>query len=120
MSKKLCPACYTYSWSGHVVQCVLCERWAYCDDNNKKCDNYYEEYDLSNMIGANYYCETFLDILARYYANVFDDTKIEGIQTCLCSFNIDSVLENQRHNDVFKCVIRSAIEFYRSTNSSSS
>ena len=72
------------------------------------------------MLGGSYYCKTCLDILVRYYANVFDDTKIEGIQTCLSSFNIDSVLENQRGNDVFKCVIRNAIEFYRSTNSSSS
>ena len=31
-----------------------------------------------------------------------------------------NVLKNERDNDVFKCVIRNAIEFYRTRNSSSS
>ena len=72
------------------------------------------------MIGANYYCKTCLDILVHYCANVFDDAKIEGTQTCLCSFNMDKVLENEMDIDVFKIFIKNAIEFYRSTNSNSS
>ena len=29
------------------------------------------------MIGVNYYCESYLDILAHYYVNMFDDTKLK-------------------------------------------
>ena len=72
------------------------------------------------MIGANYYCKPCLDILVHYHVNMFDDTKIEGIQTCLCSFNMDKVSENEMDIDVFKNFIKNAIEFYRSTNSNSS
>ena len=72
------------------------------------------------MTGANYYCKTCLDILISFYVDVFADTKIEGIQTCLCSLNMNNVLKNERDNNVFKCVIRNAIEFYRTANSSSS
>ena len=80
MLKKLCPVCNIYSWGSEVVQCVLRERWAHYNyDDDKKCDNYYEEYDLNNMKGANYYCKTCLDILVSFYVNVFADTKIEGI-----------------------------------------
>ena len=118
VAQKLCSVCGMHSWGGDALQCVLCKRWAHYDDDNKKCDSYYEEYDLNNMIGANLYCKTCLDVLVRCYANMFDDTKIEGIQTCLRSFNIDKVLENQEDLIVFNYAITNAIEHYRSSNSS--
>ena len=70
------------------------------------------------MLRANYYYKTCLNILVNYYVNVFNDTKVEGMLTCLCLFNIDKLLENKTDIDLFKNVITNAIEFHRSASSS--
>ena len=72
------------------------------------------------MRGVNYYCKTYLNVLVCYYADACNDAKIKGMQTFLCSFNLDKALKSERDSDVFKHAVANAIEFHRSANSSSS
>ena len=51
-----------------------------------------------------------LCILARHYAGLFIDTKIDGLVNFIVYFNIDKVINNQEDTNVFKVAVRNDVE----------
>ena len=107
--------CSTHSWKDDRVECNLFHNWFHYDEDTDY-SAHYGDFDVYEM-NTKFHYKTCLGTLVKHYANTFNDTKIDGIINCLRSFNKDKVLHAQDDIDVFKFIIRNAIENCRSASS---